>query len=248
MNPAFVSLLDPTGAAGLATVPNAPGHVVITVVNNAEVDERLLSFLESAEGGNLQLTEAEKRALRPRVRLRVQVTFSDQTTTDIEFVSGSRSLIDQNFSAQAFPDLNQNDLDNAVLICDVSSVEVLPGSDIDVFVPVEVTGFDLIETTNQAGTVIGVTFEARERRPPGFLPLQVDDIDEDGNITLQRNIGRRDVPSPVNNPRCGSVIAFVVNGVLSVPFFDGAIPSFDREDEDTEAQIGGRYEFRVSVQ
>ena len=248
LNPAFVSLLDPTGTAGFSTLENAPGHVVITVVNNAEIDERLLSFLESTEGGNLQLTEAEKRALRPRLRMRVRVTFTDQTSTDIEFVAGSRNLIDQNFSAQAFPDLNQNDLDNAVLVCDVASVQFEPGADIDVFVPVELTGFDLIETTNQAGTVIGVTFEARERRPPAFLPLQVDDVDADGNVLLQRNIGVRDVPSPVNNPRCGSVIAIVVNGVLSVPFFDGATPSFDRDDEDTEAQIGGRYEFRVSVQ
>lgn len=248
LNPAFVSLIDPTGTAGLSTLPNAPGHVVITVVNNAEVDERLLSYLESTEGGNLQLTEAEKRALRPRLRMRVRVTFTDQTTTDIEFVGGSRNLIDQNFSAQAFPDLNQNDLDNAVVVCDVASVALEPGSDIEAFVPVELTGFDLIETTNQTGTVIGVTFEPRERRPPAFLPLDVDDVDADGNVSLQRNIGVRDVPSPVDNPRCGSVIAIVVNGVLSVPFFDGAAPSFDRDDEATEAQIGGRYEFRVSVQ
>jgi len=250
LNPAFVDLVDPSGTAGLSTLSNPPGHVVITVINNAEVDERLLSFLESTEGGNLQLTEAEKRALRPRIRMRVRLTHDDpnETVSLIEFVTGSGNLIDQNFSAQGFPDLNQNELDNIVVLCDVQSVELEPGSNIDVFVPVEVTGYELIEATNQAGTVIGVTFEARERRPPGFLPLRVDVTDADDNVEVFRNIGIRDVPSPVGDPRCGSVIAIVVDGVLSVPFFDGATPSFDREDEATEALIGGRYEFRVSVQ
>jgi hypothetical protein len=46
------------------------------------------------------------------------------------------------------------------------------------------------------------------------------------------------------------VIAFLVDGVLSVPFLDGVsdAPSYDRDDTATEAGIGGRYEFRVSVQ
>jgi len=50
---------------------------------------------------------------------------------------------------------------------------------------------------------------------------------------------------------CGSVVAVVVDGTLSVPFFTAAgtgNPSYDINDVNTVAGIGGRYEFRVSVQ
>ena len=248
LNPAFVTLLDPTGETGLSTLSNPPGHVVIKLINNAEVDERLLSFLESAEGGNLMLTDAQKQALRPRLRLSVRATFADGDTANIEFETGTRGLVDQAYLAEAIRAMRTTDLDNYVLRCDLRSIEIEPGADIEVYMPVEVTGYEMIETTNQAGAVIGVTFEARERTPPGFIPLRVDELDEDGNVRLWRNIEIRDVPSPANNPRCGSVIAIVVNGVLSVPFFDGSTPSYDRDDEQTEALIGGRFEFRVSIQ
>ena len=247
LSPAMVALLDPEGESGLATLDNSPGHVVITFVNNAEVDERLLGFLESSEGGNLILTEAERRLLRPRMRLRVRVTFVDGTSQAIEFIDGSSTLVDQSFDVQALPDLNQNDLNNAVVMCNVASVELEPGSEIEVFIPVELIGFELLETTNAAGTVIGVTPVERERFSPEFRTIQVDETDPDGNVTLQRNVGLRDVPSPTVNPLCGSVIAIVVDGVLSVPFlFDE--PSYDRDDAPTVARIGGRYEFLVTVQ
>ena len=108
----------------------------------------------------------------------------------------------------------------------------------------------LIETTGAGGAVTGVTFEPRERTPPQFRTLQVDEIDEDGNVTLQRNIGARDVPSPAISPRCGSIVVFAVDGVLSVPFLETVsdAPSYDRADTTTAAGIGGRYEFLVSVQ
>ncbi len=247
-NPAFVALIDDSGE--LATIDNAPGHVVLTLVNNAEVDERLLAYLESSEGGNLILTDAEKRSLRPRMRMRLRVTFTDGTFAVFEFIDGSQNLVDQNFDAQAFPDLNQNDLDNAVVICDVASVELEPGSDIEVFIPVELTGYELIEVTGAAGVITGVTYEPRTRIAPQFRTMEIDERDADGNVTLQRNIGVRDVPSPTLNPLCGSVIAIVVDGVLAVPFLDGVsdAPSYDQGDVATVAGIGGRYEFRVSVQ
>jgi hypothetical protein len=249
-NPAFVDLLDPTGAQGLATLDNAPGHVVIAFVNNAEVDERLLDYLESAEGGNLVLTDSEKRSLRPRMRLRVRVTFTDDSFQIIEFIDGSRNLVDQTFDVQAFPDLNQNDLSNSVVVCDVASVTLEPGTGIDVFVPVNITAYELIAVTSAGGVVTSVTFQPRERSTPQFRALQVDQVDEDGNVTLQRNIGVRDVPSPAINPLCGSVVVIAVDGVLSVPFLANvsSAPSYDREDTATAATIGGRYEFRVSVQ
>jgi hypothetical protein len=243
-NPAFVSLFDTEGTGAFQSIPNAPGHVVVTVVNNAEIDERLLTFLES----RLVLTDAEKRALRPRVRMRVRVTFTDGTFQTIEFITGSPNLVDPAFDAQAFTDLNQNDLDNAVVVCDVASVQIEPGSQIEVFVPVELTAYELIEITGAGGDTVGTTFEARERRAPRFRALQVDDIDEDGNTLLQRNIGIRDVPSPVTSAACGSVIPIVISGVLSVPFSITDEPSFDLADDTTIAGIGGRYEFLVSVQ
>ena len=247
-NPAFVSVAT-GGGSGFGSLDNAPGHVVITFLNNAQVDERLISFLESTDGGSLNLTDAEKAELRPRIRLRVRVTFTDGTSQTVEFIGGSRSLIDQRFNAQVFPDLNQNDLDNVVTICDVASVTLEPGSAIEVFVPVEMTVFELVTSSGTGGEIVA-EFEERQRIVPQFRVIQPDEVDTDGNVTLQRNVGVRDVLSPTNNPVCGSVIAISVDGVLSVPFLDVAsgAPSYDVDDTITEATIGGRYEFRVSIQ
>jgi len=240
-----VSLVAPESAQ---TLDNAPGHVVIGFVNNAEVDERLLAFLESPEGGNLDLTEAEKAELRPRMRLRIQITFTDGSVQTIEFITGSSNLVDPRFGALALPDLNQNDLNNVVVRCDVASVQLEPGSQIEVFIPVELTAFQLVEATTGGGDLT-TEFQARERTSPQFQPIQVDQVDDDGNTVLQANVGIRDTPTPVFSPLCGSVIVIGVEGVLSVPFLPegGGIPSFDLDDPLTVAQIGGRYEFRVSV-
>ncbi|UCE60805.1 MAG: hypothetical protein JSU63_03460 [Phycisphaerales bacterium] len=241
LNPAFVELLDPTGQS--TTVPNAAGHIVITFVDNAEVGERLLNYLEQ-EGG-LILDPYEKRQLRPRTRMRVQVTFDNGSTSAFEFIDGSASLIDQTFDAQQFPDLNQNDLSNAVVACGagVARIEVLPGSQIEVFVPVELVEWELRQVTNAAGDV---TLEPNERQrfAPQFRALRQDDVDDDNNVLLRRNIDIRDMPVPVVNPVCGSVVAIVMNGALSVPFFQDA-PGYDRDDEQTVAGIGGRFEFTV---
>lgn len=244
-NPAFLNILDPSGSQGFQTVDNPPGYVVVTVVNNAEIDERLLDYLDTLT----TFTEAEKRALRPRMRMRLRVTFVDGTFQTIEYITGSPNLIDPSFGAQSFPDLNQNDLSNAVVRCDVASVQVEPGTAIEVFVPVELTGYELVEISGQGGQVTS-EFQPRQRTPPQFEALQTDDVDADGNITLQRNVGVRDVPSPVTGLSCGSVVAVVINGALSVPFLSGVsdAPSYDIGDERTVARIGGRYEFVVTVQ
>jgi hypothetical protein len=245
LNPSFVNLLDPDGSQGFQTVNNAPGHLVVSVINNAEIDERLLDYLETLT----TFSEAEERALRPRVRMRLRVTFVDGSFQTIEFITGSPNLIDPAFSAQAFPDLNQNDLSNAVVLCDVASVQMEPGTTVEVFVPVELTGFELVEISGEGGQVT-LEFQPRQRTPPQFLALQTDDVDEDGNVVLQRNIGARDVPGAVIGLSCGSVVAIVINGVLSVPFLTGVsdAPSFDIGDDATVATIGGRYEFVATVQ
>lgn len=245
LNPAFVNLLNPSGSAGIPTLENAPGHVIVSVINSAEVDERLLDFLET----RLDLTEAEKQSLRPRIRMRVRITFVDGSQQVVEFVTGSQGLIDPAFQAQAFPDLNQNDLNNVVALCDVARVEVDPASAIEVFIPVQLNAYELVESEMEGG-VVQRSFELREQIPPQFRVLAVDQVDEDGNVTLRRNIGVRDVPSPVADLPCGINVAIVISGVLAVPFLENVdpAPSFDRDDEATVGSIGGRYEFRVSVQ
>jgi len=90
-SPSFIDYLDPSGQ--VATLDNAPGHLVMSFINNAEVDETLLSYLESAEGGGLVLTDEEKRNLRPRLRFRLQVTFGDGQQAVVEFVDGSTKLV-----------------------------------------------------------------------------------------------------------------------------------------------------------
>ncbi len=199
--------------------------------------------------GGLDVSDAVANALRPRMRMRVQITFTDGSVQTVEFISGSSQLVDEDFDASTVPDLDENTLDDGVMVCDVASVVVEPGTDIDVFIPVEITSFQQTDVENpQGGTT--TTFVQREQFPPQFRALQADDVDEDGNVILQRNISVRDVPSPVLSPRCGSVITFVVSGVLTVPFLPEAgtnDPSFEIGDIPTAASIGGRYEFRVAV-
>ena len=245
LNPSFVNLFAFPGAESLVTIPNSSGHVVVTFVNNAEVDERLVSDLAPQLG----LTDAETRGLQPRVRMRVRITFRDGTFQTIEMIAGSRSFVEPGADAASLPDLNQNDLTTVVAQCDVASIEVEPGSNIEVFVPVTLTAFELVETDTEGG---GVTteFQPRETRQPQFVALATDTVDADGNVLIRSNIGVRDVPVPTTNVICGSVVAITMTGVLTVPFLDVASsePSFDRDDAETVALIGGRYEFNVSVQ
>jgi hypothetical protein len=244
-NPSFLALFPSSNQASFQTLPNPPGHVVVAFANQAEMDERLIAYLRALIPG---LTNAEASQLRPRVRMRVRITYIDGTFLTVEFIDGSR-VVDPRFASQAVPDLNQNDLNNAVALCDVASVQVEPGSNIEVFIPVEILQFQLVETTTPGGGV-DPEFEQRGALPPQFRPLEVDTVDEDGNVVLLQNIGVRDVPSPVPNVICGSIVVITVSGVLTVPFLEGvsAAPSYDIDDEVTEAGIGGRYEFIVTVQ
>lgn len=248
-NPAFVDLIDQSGEGRFATLDNAPGHVVVQFVNNAEVDESLVAYLESADGGGLVLTNAEKRALRPRVRMRIRVTFVNGIQTIFEFVDGSTRLVDPRFDTQAVPDLNQNDLDNSVVLCDVARVEVDPTSSIEVFVPVSLRVYELVQTTGVGGNIT-TEFQLRDTLPPAFRALAQDQVDERGNVVLQANVGIRDFPAPVPGPLlCGSVVAIVMNGTLRVPFLRGVDnnPSYDRDAAAVVAGIGGRFEFEVAV-
>jgi len=115
---------------------------------------------------------------------------------------------------------------------------------IDVFVPAPLREYQLEERN---GVFL---FVLRRRTEPQFRPLEVDLVDEDGNVILRRNIGIRDLPGPVSDPRCGSYITVTLEGVLSVPFLAPVsnAPSYDIDDAATAGLIGGRYEFRVTVE
>ncbi len=247
LNPAFVDLFDTTGQ--LATIENAPGHLVIAFVNNAEVDEQLLNFLTTSkpEGGGVELTNAELRSLRPRIRFRVLIEFVDGSVNTFEFVSGSSKLVDQEFNQQADPDLNENDLEHFVVVCDVAQVSIL--GNIEVFVPVEIEQWRLV-VPELGGNAFFV--KDAENSPDGlqFIALETDVVDGDQNIILQQNIGIRDAPVPVSGPACGAVIAFVVKGTLSVPFATGVPtdqPAVRVDDPQSIASIGGRYEIEVQI-
>jgi hypothetical protein len=245
-NPAFLNLIAPDGGDAFISLPNPPGFVVLALVNAAQVDEQLVTYLNQ----RLNWTRAQLDELRPRVRMRLRVTYSDGTFQTVEMVDGSGTFVDPSFNAQSLPDLNQNDLTNVVARCDVASVALEPGTNIEVFVPVPLIGFQLVEVT--AGNIVSSVFQPRTQILPQFRALQIDDVDADGNTILRRNVDVRDVLSPTTNIVCGSVVAVVVDGVLSVPFLQGvpnnSAPSFDQDDDATVASIGGRFEFRVTVQ
>jgi hypothetical protein len=242
-NPAFVNLLEPGGSTSFATLPNAPGHVVIAIVNNTEVDEQLATYL----GRQLNLSVLEISKLRPRVRIRVLITYVDGTSQTVEFIDGSPKLVDPAFNAQAFPDLNQNDLNNVVVLCDVASVQILPGG-IEVFIPVPLAVYSLVQVQAPGGEPF-VQYLATATLPPIFRKLQVDEVDGDGNVIAQRNIGVRDSPGPIPNVLCGSVVGITIDGVLAVPFFsqESDAPSYFIQDITSLSRIGGRYEVTVRV-
>jgi len=246
-NPAFLNLIDSQGTGQFSTIENAPGHVVISFINNAEVDEQLIRYLESPDGGSLVFTDLEKRALRPRIRFRVRITFTSGAFMDVEFVDGSSTLVDPTFDTRSDPDLNQNDLNNVVVICDVQRVEVLPTSPIEVFIPVPLQEYQQRQVTTNDVTFF--QFVLNQTFPPQFRPLLVDDVDENNNIVLRRNIDIRKAPATVEPTFCGSVVTITAGGSLAVPFLEGfPDPSYDVGDVQTTAGIGGRFSLIVRVQ
>jgi hypothetical protein len=242
-NPAFVDVVAGSGGASLE---NAPGHVVVAFVNNATVNERVIAYLESDAGGNLVLTPAQKRSLRPVIRLSLGVQYTDGSQQRLDFIQGSREFVSPLFAAQTEFDLDDPDSTNNVLVCDVDFANVLEDIGIEVFLSVPVAEFEFVEPTEaQPGF-----FRLAEVIPPNFIQLQPDFVDGDGNI-IRANYAVENGPAPVINPLCGSVITITVNGEFSVPFFEapvaGDIPSYVDDNLNEAASVGGRYSFAVSV-
>ncbi|MCH7813174.1 MAG: hypothetical protein IID40_04045, partial [Planctomycetes bacterium] len=96
-NPAFVDILDAEGTGENATVENAPGHIPIIFVNQTRFDPNLISYLNDLKAaGRLSGVDdpfATLEGVRPRVRVRVRVTFDNGNSLPFEFVSGD-SLVE----------------------------------------------------------------------------------------------------------------------------------------------------------
>lgn len=244
LNPAFVSLFPSSNAASRESIPNAPGHVVVAFSNQTELDESLMNYL----GPLMGLSDSEMQALVPRIRMRVRITYIDGSFEVVEFQSGSTNLVDPAFAAVSAPDLDEPAFTNFVATCDVASVQQEPGTNVEVFIPVQMTAFELVESTAPGGETV-TEFQPRSTIDPQFRALGIDEVDEDGDLILQRNIGVRNTLSPVPNLICGSVVVITLEGTLAVPFqINPDEPSFDQDDEVTVAQIGGRYKFIVILQ
>lgn len=224
------------------TISNAPGHVVVAFNNQTDIDEELLDYLASVG--------LDASSMLPRIRADIRITFTDQTFTIVEFVTGSDNLVEPDYAAQAATDLDQPLFNNFVGNCDVAQVALDPGSSPEAYIPVKIIQYQLVETTSQGGQIV-TDYQQRGIINPAYQPLQVDEVDDRGHVTLRRNIGVRDVLSPVPNVICGSNVVITVQGTLTVPYLDPVspdVPSVDQDDVETNAQIGGRFKFIVTVQ
>jgi len=249
-NPSFLSLVttptpDATGVVNDVTLSNAPGHVPIFLINNTRFDSALIDYMESIG------IDTSDPGLRPRVRVRTTINYVNGNTNTIEFLDGSdivqgTVLTDEGIQENPLipRQLTENTLTSVVAVCNVASVQ--PDASIEVFVPVflKVIGF---ESTN-------ILFNVRtlnETITPGFTVLQRDDVDENFNVTLQRNFDIRDVPVPASSVQCGSVTAFILTGTLRVPFVVDELgqtaPGYLDGDDAAQASNPGRFEFQTAV-
>ena len=239
-NPAFLNQLGGDAAATFSTVDNATGHIVVSFSNVARIDEQLLNYLLANEATVVPgISAISASALRPAVRFRLLITYTDLSQATFEFAAGTGVL--------ASPGFEETVVSNVVFPCEVVSVEIDPTRPIEVYIPVELAVYELVETSGPGG-VQQTEFEVRERIPPHWEQLEVDDTDDQDFVTLQRNFAPGDTPAPIT-PSCGAVVAFTLDGALSVPFLVGVdeAPSYDRDDTSTEAGIGGRYRFPTEV-
>ncbi|NOX57442.1 MAG: hypothetical protein GXP29_01120 [Planctomycetes bacterium] len=249
-NPSFLSLVtnpmpDANGVVSDVSLPNAPGHVPIFLINNTRFDTALLDYMQ---GIGIDTSDPN---LRPRVRLRTTINYINGSSNTIEFLEGSAIVQGSVLTAQGLQEnplvplqLTENTLTSVVAICNVASIQ--PDVSIEVFVPVflKVIGF---ESTN-------VLFNVRtlnETIPPRFTVLERDIVDDNFNVTTQQNFDLRDVPVPVDGVQCGSVAAFILTGTLRVPFVVDELgqtaPGWLDVDAAAEASNPGRFEFQTTV-
>ncbi|MCH7527048.1 MAG: hypothetical protein IID39_06405 [Planctomycetes bacterium] len=245
LSPSFLS------AVGLPTVgPSSSGHVVVVFRNDTKFDAELVQFLRDIGVADELLDDPD---LRPLVRFVVQITFVNGQRLDVEFQDGSTKVIDPRFDPTTFPDLTRDQLRNLVVQCDVARVEVIETT-LEIFVPVFFKTFRDETEEGLAGEFRRILVNTLQ---PHFQVLQRDDVDQRGNVVLQRNLDIRDVPAPAE-PLCGSVVALTLSGALRVPFIDpaeareptdpaGAVPGVLQIDLAAVAETPGRFQMLVSL-
>ena len=243
-NPAFVDTFaaitplapDPIG-------PNSRGHVVVAFRNDTFFDEQLLQQLVANGLDEELLNDPDAR---PRVRVRLRITFSNGEQLDTEFNDGSATIIDPRVDASTFPELTRTEQTNLVVQCDVSRVEliVLPS----IFVPVFFESIR-IDPGDENTAPFRVLLDTTN---PRFELLQIDDVDAQGTTILQRNLDIRDVPGPAIGPNCGSVVTITLSGTLRTPFVVNAqgveVPGALITEANAIASNPGRFRLAVGIQ
>lgn len=247
-NPSFLALVtnpvpDTSGAVPEITIENAAGHVPIFFVNNTRFDQTLLNYFADL---GIDVTGDN---LRPRVRMRVNIDYVNGSQNTIEFLDGSdlvQGSILTSEGAQTNPlipaSLTRSALTSIVAACNVDQVD--PSESIEVFVPafLKVIAFE--------GDLLTVRV-LQETIPPQFVVLERDTVDENNDVTLLANFDIRDVPVPVTDVQCGSVIGFTLTGTLRVPFVLDELgllsPGYAEDDTTSEAASPGRFEVQTVV-
>ncbi|MEE9297052.1 MAG: hypothetical protein V3W34_19090 [Phycisphaerae bacterium] len=243
-NPAFVDFVSSNFPAA-AIVPRGPdsrGHVVVAFRNDTLFDERLLLSLID-NGMNPSLVDDPE--LRPRVTVRVRITFVNGETLDVEFRDGSSKIVEPGVVSSDFPDLIRTEQDNLVVQCDVSQVELLELPSI--FVPATFKTFQIREIVT--GDIAFLECQETAGDPPHFELLQRDGVDATGNTTIERNFDVRDVPGAAIAPNCGSVVTIVLRGRLTIPVLTDVICPPALGVLDTDAQRRSRFpgEFALEI-
>ena len=240
-NPAFLDVLGTDVVSPVG--PDSSGHVVVAFRNDTVFDERLLQALVN-QGLDPELLLTPE--LRPRIRLRVLVTFINDQQLDIEFNDGSSTIITPLVDSANFPDLTRPEKTNFVGQCDVARVNIVGLPSIFVPIPFSTIRIDPGDENTPPFRVRVTTQE------PEFVALEADQVDELGNSILLRNIGIRELPGPAIGPNCGSVISIVVSGTLRVPFvvneFGEEVPGSLNTDINALEAAPGRFQIDVGVQ
>ena len=264
-NSAFVDILDAEGTGQNATIDNAEGHIPVIFVNKTRFSPQLARYLEDLNAARrlsgADPTQTDLRDLRPRLRVRVRVTFENEAFLTFEFVDGDGIVeidvrdTDVDTGAPDLPQdprLTENDLTRMVAACGVVGVEI--EGDPQVFLPV-FTRTIRVDVGDESGeqTRILVT-----TAPPGFMPVLPDEVDAEVNVTLLRNYGVREAPPTAANLRCGTMVGIAISGTVGVPFTapedepedefieeHSEVPGFVDTDAQSQASMPGRFSFLV---
>jgi len=266
-NPSFVNVLDSSGTGENAGIQNATGHTPIIFVNKTRFDPQLTNYLGALNAvqrlGGLAPGSTNLRDLRPRVRLRLRITFDDGNFMIVEFVDGDTVIevdvrdttTDEEGNDQVLPldpTLSEDTLSRVVAACGVARVEV--EGDPQVFLPVFVRTIR-VDVGDQSGEEVRVLVNTDV---PRFWPVLPDEVDADLNVTLLRNYGFREAPAAARNLGCGTGVGIVISGTVKVPFTApennpedefiqgrSEVPGFVNTDDAAQASTPGRYEFLV---